>query len=75
MAALGVWLPIALADIMGWVAAGATMGAKIIRREDALNGWHLPELAKAVLHDAEESEQDELTDGCEWLERTYGKAN
>ena len=70
-----MWLPIALADIMGWVAAGATMGEKIIRREDALNGWHLPELAKAVRHDAEESEQDELTDGFEWLERTYGKAN
>ena len=51
------------------------MGEKIIRREDALNGWHLPELAKAVLHDAEESEQDELTDGIEWLASTYGKVN
>lgn len=51
------------------------MGEKVIRREDALNGWHLPELAKAVLNDAEEHEQDELTVGFEWLERTFGKAN
>ena len=75
MAALGVWLPIALADILGWIAAGATIGEKIIRREDALNGWHLPELAKAVMVDEEEREQDELTDGVEWLAATYGRNN
>ena len=45
-------------------------------RADILDGWHLPELAKAVRNDEkaaeEDSADDELIAGINWLEKTFG---
>lgn len=72
-AAIGVWLPLALADVVGWLAAGATMGATIIRRADALDAWGLPELAKAVRNDDADAEDAATVEGFERLARMFGK--
>ena len=71
-----MWLPIALADLCGWLAASATLGETRLPRADILDGWHLPELAKAVRNDEkaaeEDSADDELIAGINWLEKTFG---
>lgn len=74
-AAIGVWLPLALADVVGWLAAGATMGATIIRRADALDAWGLPELAKAVRNDDADAEDAATVEGFERLAEMYGSKN
>ena len=68
-ATLGVWLPLALADIVGWLAAGAT----IIGRADALDAWGLPELAQAVRNDDAGAEDAATVEGFERLFRQFGK--
>ena len=72
-ATLGVWLPLALADIVGWLAAGATMGATIIGRADALDAWGLPELAQAVRNDDAGAEDAATVEGFERLFKQFGK--
>lgn len=72
-AAMGVWLPLALADALAWLAAAATMGGARFSRADALRSWHLPELAAAVERDEAERAADSLAAGVEWLEGEFGK--
>jgi hypothetical protein len=74
-AAVGVWLPLALADLIGWLAAGTTMGATIIRRADALDAWGLPELAKAVRNDDADAEDSATVAAFERLAEMYGSKN
>lgn len=77
--ALGVWLPIALADIIGWIAAGATMGEVQLEREKVLSAWGLTDLAKAVANDAEraraEEEDNELMASFERFAKIVEKRN
>lgn len=62
--AVGVWLPLALADILGWIAYGASWGEKEIDRATAVRSWGLTDLAQAVENDLarakEKEENDEL---------------
>jgi len=69
---MGVWLPLALADALGWLAAAATGEARF-SRADALRAWHLPELAAAVERDEAERAADSLAAGIDWLEGEFGK--
>lgn len=72
-AALGVWLPIALADILSWVAFGATWGERKFRRGQILEAWCLPDLAAAVRTDEDAAEKAREEDGddrlIEWIEQ------
>lgn len=72
-AAMGVWLPLALADVLCWLACAATMGETRLSRADALRAWHLPELAAAVARDEAERAADDLAAGVDWLADEFGK--
>lgn len=77
--ALGVWLPLALADILGWVAYGASWGESEIDRETALKSWGLTDLAQAVENDhvraKEKEENDELMASFERFAKIVEKRN
>lgn len=68
-AALGVWLPLAFADLL---TAVAKIGGTNLDRERLLDSWALPELAKAVRRDAEECEEQETVEQFEMLFKRYG---
>jgi len=64
-----VWLPLALADLYGWLTG---LFGKPVRRSDALASWSLPVLSAAVKRDEDESEDLETIDQFERLERMFG---
>ena len=68
-AALGVWLPLAFADLL---MAVAKIGGTNLERERLLDSWALTELAKAVRRDAEECEEQETVKQFEMLYKRYG---
>lgn len=55
-----MWLPIALADLLGWTCSAATIGKVAPGRADVLDSWGLPNLAEAVRADDERARQDRL---------------
>lgn len=61
---MGVWLPLALADLAALMFASIRMWAakpdevKVPRRSEMLKGWALPFMASAL--EAEEKEQEAL---------------
>jgi hypothetical protein len=69
---MGVWLPLALADIVAWLVAGATMGERTVTRGEALEAWMLPELARAVRNGEAEAEAAETVENFENLMKRFG---
>lgn len=69
VAALGVWLPIAIADVL---TAVAQVGGVKLDRARVLDSWALPELAKAVRKDDEEGAEQETVAQFEMLMKRYG---
>lgn len=69
LAGLGVWLPLAMADIFGWMQS---FDGKGVKRSDVLNSWFLPELAAAVRSDEDECEDRETVENFNRLEEMFG---
>ncbi len=63
-----MWLPLAMADLYGWLTG---LFGKPVRRSDALASWCLPALAAAVKGDEDESEDRETIDQFDRLERMF----
>lgn len=68
-AVLGLWLPLAFATLVQCVLG---FGGTPPERSELLNGWALPELAKAVRRDEEEGKRERLAEWFEGLKKRFG---
>ena len=69
-AALGVWLPLALADLFGCVMSLTGVN---LRRSDVLASWCLPELAAEARRDEEEGEDRVTVESFNRLAKMFGE--
>ena len=74
---MGVWLPLALADVMNMLivvsrrASGDTGQIKMLDRSEILRSWMLPAMASAVGEDEQEQAAFELLKSVQNLAKNH----
>lgn len=70
--ALGVWLPLAFADLLGWTISMATMNQSTPGRAEILDSWGLQHLASAVRDEDLRAEDARLVAGFNRIAKRFG---